>query len=314
VSAELVVLERVTRFAPFGVWFWDAATQTPVRTGLDVVHRPGPAALAIRAVQNRSGVYVLSGLPGLGAVERGRGDDGSPPAAGRYRIEATDPDGRFLPTAFDADLPAPTRGLFDPGCGLGGSASWPAVPGPPPGSPPAPAVPRVPLFSAPSRPVPAGMAVLRAQLELGRSSPPGPDDRVAASWALLEVIFEGRPLGVGAADGNGLATVVFPWPEPPALQLSPPAPGTARLSEQTWTLGIGAYVGGGSSRAHTPIADPTGIPDLCALLDQTPATLLADDSGTPLSTVQLRYGRELVVRTSPLSSLLLVPSGSPPSP
>jgi hypothetical protein len=312
-SASVVVLERVIRFAPFGVWFWDVATRTPAPPGLEVLHRPGHAATTIRATQNRSGVFVLYGLPGLGAVERGEGQDQSPPSppsppsAGRYRIEATDPDGRFLPVAFDADLPAPSRGLFDPECGLGDTVPWLPVPGSPPGSPPSPAVPQVPLFSAPSRPVPAGMAVLRAQLELASSSPPAASGR-AASWALLEVRLEGRPFGVGAADGNGLATVVFPWPEPPALDLSPLAPGTARLSDQTWTLGIGAYFG------HTPVTGPTGIPDLCALLDQPPATLLADASGTPLSTVQLRYGRELVVRTWSQSTLLLVPSGSPPSP
>jgi hypothetical protein len=308
-TASVVVLERVIRFAPLGLWFWDVAARRPIGAGLEVVHRPPGGEQAVRAVANPSGVYVLRGLPGLAAVEIGDGQDASPPAGGRYRLEITDPEDRYLPVALDADLPLPGPGLFDPGCLPTGVPPW----GPAASSPPVPPLPRVPLLPAPSRPVPAGMAVLRAQLELTPASPPSPSGPPAA-WALLEVSFQGRPLGVGAADGNGLATVVFPYPEPPGLDLSPPGPGSSPLTEQTWTLEVTARFGGQPEAPEDPVAAPTAIPDLCALLDQAPATLLADGSGTPLTSAVLRYGRELVLRTPPGSTLLLTPSGSPPSP
>jgi hypothetical protein len=308
-ATVVVLLERVVRFAPFGVWFWDVAAQRPVRAGLEVVHRPRGGGVAVRAVANPSGVYVLSGLPGLAGVELGPEPHGSPPAGGRYHLEVTDPEGRYLPVAVDADLPLLGPGLFDPGCLPAAHPPW----GPPAASPPAPPLPRVPLLPAPSRPVPAGMAVLRAQLELAPASPPGPGGAPAA-WALLEVSFEGRLLGVGAADGNGLATVVFPYPEPPALDLSPPGPGSSPLADQTWPLQLAARFSGGPGPATDPPTARTAIPDLCALLDQAPATPLADGTGAPLTTVLLRYGRELVARTPPGSTLLLTPSGSPPSP
>jgi hypothetical protein len=298
----MVTLERTVLFAPFGVLFWDPATQTPVHTGLEVVHRRDAQSAAVRAVPNRSGVYLLRGLPGLGDVERGAG--AGPVPTGRYRVEVTDPQGQFLPVAFDADLPTPIRGLFDPGCDFRGSHLW-EVPSPP-GSPVAPALPVVPLFSAPGRPLPPGMAVLRAQLRTVGGE--------AAAWAVLETSVGDRATGLGVADGNGLATVVFPYPEPTALLLSPPGYGSSRLSDQSWALDVHAYFGGGSPPSAAPVADPSGIPDLCDLLDQHPVTLLADESGTPLSSVDLRYGRELVLRTSPHSILLFVPAGSPPQP
>ncbi len=297
-SARVVVLERTELFSPFGVVFQDFATRTHVRGGLEVVHRPGPAAPPVYAEANPSGVFVLGGLPGLGTLERGTAGDGPAPA-GRCRIEVSDPDGRFLPVAFDADLPTPP-GLFDPGCGVRGSPPW--APASPPGSAEPPAVP---LFSTASRPLPPGMAVLRAQLTTVGGEP--------AAWAVLELSDRGRPVGLGVADGNGLASVVFAYPEPASLPLSPVG-GSSRLSDQVWTLDLHAYFGGGSPASEAPIAAGSTRPDLCDLLDQRPAALLADASGTPLSTVQLRYGRELVVRTSPGSTLLLVPSGSPPSP
>jgi len=296
----LVTLERTVLFAPFGALFWDPATQTPVRTGLEVVYRPDPLSVPVRAVPNRSGVFILRGLPGLGPLERGTGEE--PPATGRYRIEVSDPQQRFLPMTFAADLPALLSGLFDPGCDFAGSPPWEVRS--PPGSPVSPGLPLVPLFSAPGRPLPPGMAVLRAQLRTAGGEP--------GAWAVLAVSSRGRGIGLGAADANGLATVVFPYPEPTALPLSPPGAGSARLSDQTWTLDVQAYFGGGSPLSHAPIAAPATAPDLCDLLGQRPAALLADESGTALSSVQLRYGRELVVRTAPLSTLLLVPSGSPP--
>lgn len=276
--------EPITRVAPLGIRFSDAATGNSAGSGLRVAHRGGVAG------ESPSGVYVLRGLPGLGATERGDGTAAfwaHPPVTGEYRVEVTDPAGRFLPTGFTAA--APTRGLFAPACVFSAPETW------------RPPLLTVPLFSTAARPVPAGMAVVRAQLEQGG---------VPRPWAVLEVVAPDGKTRLGVADGNGLVTVLLPYPEPPRLNLSAAAPATVPLSEQDWTLGVRAYAG------PVPVAAPGGIPDLCAVLGQPQARLLADEAGTPLTSVLLRYGRELVVRTAGRSSLLIasippVAQGSP---
>ncbi|MEA2588618.1 MAG: hypothetical protein QOH66_1545 [Actinomycetota bacterium] len=318
-SVRFVELERLTRVAPFGVRFWDPATQTQVGAGLSVTGMSLPASSEVRAVMTPSSVYVLQGLPGMGDAERGSGEasywTGAGPPTHSLLVRVADPQGQFLPVTFEAE--APHWQLVDAGCSFVGSPPWHPVwvpPAAPTGlSPPGPGdaprwVPVVPLFSAPARPAPAGMAVVRAQLELAPASSPG--GGAPASWAALELTPPGGPPVIGVADGNGLATVMFAWPEPPALQLSPPSPTIRPLSAQTWTIGVRAYFGSGSLPALAPVAAPDGVPDLCDLLRQHPATLLQDGS-TPLVSVPLRYGQETVARTLGLSVLLLAPAGLP---
>jgi hypothetical protein len=137
----VIVSERLTYVAPLGVRFLDPATSRPVADGL-VVRAAGRPAFA-----NRAGVFVLTGVPGLGVAERGAGDDAywaEPPARTTVTVDVDDPRGRFLPFSFDADLPA--RGAFELACG-----SPPGVDGP------------IVLFSSAARPVPAGCAVVRAE-------------------------------------------------------------------------------------------------------------------------------------------------------
>jgi hypothetical protein len=234
------VAERLTYVTPLGVAFVDSATGRRVSDGLVVRVDGGPVGV------NRVGVFVVRHLAGLGAVERGAGD-------GEYwanvrpvrtvRVEVDDPYGRFLPCAFDADVPA--RGLFRLACG----------------SPPGEALP-VELYSAPARPIPACTAV-------------------------------------GLSDGRGRATILFPYPEPSGLDGSPPSLGRRPLTAQTWPVAIRAYA------APQPAA-PVARPDLCDVLNQPPATLLAGSPpATPVVEATLEYGRELVVRTPSQSTLVL---------
>lgn len=284
----MTALESVTRVAPFGVRFYDPATASPVAADL-VVTYSSPDGKRVIAVRTPSGVYALRGLPGLAAAERGTGDEAfwlAPPATGTYRIQAADPGGAFLPVSFDAALPA--RGLFTAACGFTGTPPWQPVPGQ--------AAPVIPLFSAPTRPLPPGAAVARAQLALPDGSP--------ASWALLELSLPDGSTALGAADGAGWATVIFSYPEPPGLDVLPPSPGLPRLSDQTWQLGIAGYFGAASGN---PVSGSGGPPDLCDLLGQQPVRLVADGSGNPLTTVRLRYGRELVAATAGRSTLLVSP-------
>lgn len=283
----MMALESVTRVAPFGVMFYDPATASPAVADL-VVTCSSPGAGRASAVRTPSGAYALYGLPGLAAAERGTGDDAfwrAPPATGIYRIQVADPGGAFLPVSFDATLPV--RGLFTAACGFAGTPPWQPVPGQ--------AAPVVPLFSAPARPVPPGAAVVRAQLTLPDGSP--------ASWALLELSMPDGSTALGAADDAGRATVVFSYPEPPGFNVLPSS-NLPRLSDQTWQLPIAGDFGSGSGG---PVAGPGGVPDLCDLLGQGPVRMAADGSGNPLTTVQLRYGRELVVATAGRSTLLISP-------
>ncbi|MFD9100216.1 hypothetical protein ACFVZN_03980 [Streptomyces virginiae] len=93
--------------------------------------------------------------------------------------------------------------------------------------------------------------------------------------------------------------MLLPYPELLVLDPEAPAAVPPPLSRQTWTLGLRAYLGA------APIVGPRGVPDLHALLEQPQARPLADPAGTLLSRVRLHYGRELVVRTSGESHLLI---------
>lgn len=264
--------ERLTYVTPLGVAFVDAATGRRVSEGLAVRVDGVPA----RA--NRVGVFIVPHVAGLAAAERGVGDDdywAALPAERTVRVEVDDPLGRFLPFGFDADVPA--RGLFALACGS------PVEPGP------------IELFSASGRTIPAGTAAVRAELwDDGADRP--------AAWALLEARAPGLPPARGLADALGRVTILFPYPEPSGLDGSPPSPQRRALAAQTWPVELRAFA------APQP-ATPLPRPDLCTVLTQPQATL---HGGSPLGTsaieATLEYGRELVVRTPPTSTLVLTPA------
>jgi hypothetical protein len=267
--------ERLTYVTPLGVAFVDAATGRRVSDGL-AVRVEGAAARP-----NRVGVFVVPHVAGLAAAERGAGDDAywsDMPVQRAVRVEVGDPHGRFLPFGFDADVPA--RGLYALRCGS-----------------PLEEVAPIELFSAPTRLVPAGTAVVRAELWDGDADAP-------AAWALLEVRPPGLPPARGLADARGRATVLFPYPEPTGLDGSPPSPQRRALTAQTWTVELRAFA---APQPEVPVSRP----DLCTVLTQPPATLLAGSPpATPVIEATLEYGRELVVRTSSESTLALIPAAA----
>src|SRR5574341_22614 len=152
------VLERLTRVTPLGLRFWDPVSRAVVGEELNVVvyppHQPERRTLAL---ETSTGIYAAQNLPGLRALEYGAGDedywDALPPQR-PFVVEVVDPQGRFQPFRFTADLPA--RDLFILNC-------------PSDGSPPA-AMVTVLLFTSPTRPVPGAMAVLRADLRDARDT------------------------------------------------------------------------------------------------------------------------------------------------
>jgi hypothetical protein len=273
-SGSFTAQDVVTRVAPIGIRLWDVQAGAAAED-LEVAFQPaiGPSRFAIRTP---SGVHTLADLPGLAVAERGLGDPPywyRPPVEGSFRLTVRDPLSRYLP--MDLDVHVPVRGLYRPLCGF-----------------PELDAPVVPVFSGPARPVPAGFAVVRAELELASGGP--------ASWARLDVVLP--PDGLrsrGVADGQGRVAVVFPYPEPPI-------PPLASLLAAEWQLGVEAYFGVGSPRAAVSGAEEP--PEVCDVLRQRPAQVLAADQ-QQLTQATLLFGRELVLRTAGRSTLLL--TGSP---
>lgn len=278
------VIDRVARHAALGVRFWDAAESTSMVDGLDVVvsSRANPHARTTARV-NGSGVYVAHAVPGLRDFEFSDADPAAlwATATKAYRVEVRDPFGRFLPIAFDADLP--TRGLFT------WNGSWLSPPQPvvlpaEPGSPPQLLLERVPLFSAPSRPVPEPLAAVRAHLrEFGTAR--------EASWSLLSVSIDGETRGLGLSDAHGRVAVLFPYPEPPRLSLA--SPPEAR-NDFTWQLALTAFW----SPASPPVAVPAAadLADVFAAL-ATPRQVI-ESIASPAMPLRLTYRQTLTVRTA----------------
>lgn len=280
-------LEALVRHAALGVRFWDVARGTSLVDGLKVEVFPRRNPRARKPMPpNRSQVYavhVASGLADFSASDVDIPELWSRPEAALrdYRIEVSDPQGRFLPMAFDADLPQP--GL------LTWQAPWlsPPVPIAMPGtsgSPPQLMLERVPLFSAPERGVPDAQAVVYAQMR-------EPLTHRAAAWALLGVSIDGQRRGIGLSDDQGRVAVMFPYPEPPRQALA--SPPQAR-SDFSWPVELEVFWSGEPS----PPAEPPSIPDLAQVLAQLEAAGTVNDIVlSPASTRRLEYRVPLTART-----------------
>jgi hypothetical protein len=283
VSAVTVALDRVVRYTPFGVRFRDVATGQTVSEGLELTE----VGTKIKAVANRSDVFVASGFPGLSDVERpSDGPEpylvphdeppraaGSPPSTREFTFELVDTLQRFLGFRFAVHLPATNEGLLGLECTV-------------PGSPPWLPTTDIPLYSAPSRLAPGGMATLRADLAEAAG-------RAPAAHAVLEVFTTGGPRFRGIADETGRVVVIFPYPEPAATAGSPPSGTTRALSYQTWNVELAARY------AH-PASPPAGAGaralDICTVLGQPQRPLLTGTSpATPLTQATLAFGQELVL-------------------
>lgn len=288
------VIERFSLVALLGLRFRDVVTGAIIGDGLRVTAYPqGQPHRGVRAVPNRSGVYVLNSAPGLTMYARGQGDaefrDASPPQK-NFTVEVLDEERRFQPFQIIAQI-RPERGLFKWPTSFDASPSLLSE--------------SVPLYSSPTRIVPGGMSVIRAELW----------DRVAnqpASWAVLEARLNNLLLARGIADGEGKIALIFPNPAPQSAPLSsPPVIGGAALTEQVWEIALRARYAPPPALASPPqpVRDAPALPDLRDTLTQPIAMLWADAEGVEeLTEVSLRYGEELVLRSRAAHTL------SPPSP
>lgn len=288
--ARALTFEPVTKVTPLGVRFRDAATGEFVGGGLRVeAYRESAPERRTSAIVNSRGVFTFHDLPWLREAESGRGDEAywTPgPERVRFIVEGRDELGRFLPFRFAADVPA--RGFFAPACLAPGSSG-------------------VPLYSAPTRRMPAGMAILRAQFEEVASGAP-------AAWTVVEVRSGGNAAR-GVSDREGRLMLPFAYPEPVMFNLGSPGGALGPpLEEQTWEVEIRAW--------YEPEEDPPQTPDLCALEDlarRAPSPVWEDTAMSRiLDRLTLRFGQELVARTRntaagrELPVVLISPAGSPP--
>lgn len=278
------IMEQVSRHCALGIRFWDIAGATSTVEGLEVeiYPRANPHARSV-ALPNRSGVYVAHTVPNLRRFESSNDapDVLWATALRPYRVKVNDPKRRFLSIEFDADLPS--RGLFT------WLAPWMSPPQPivlpgEEGSPPPWLLERVPLFSAPSRPVPEPLAVVYAQLrEFGGTR--------AAAWSLLGVGIDGRTRGLGLADEQGRVAVMFPYPEPPRMQLA--SPPEAR-NDFGWQLELTAFWSQASPAPAVP-----AFADLGAVLEQLsqPRSVI-ESTLSPALPLRLDYRVPVTARTA----------------
>jgi hypothetical protein len=306
----LPVREVLLRNSLLGLRFWDDVTGKIVGDGLVVTAYPPKSPLQrIEAIVNRSGVYVLNGLPGLREVEFGS----APPSKATFKIEVIDAWRRFQPFLLTVD--APVEGII----------TSPDVAG---ASPPATS-PGISLYSTASRTVPAAMAVLRADLREWKSG--GDHEGDPARWAVVEARMGERRIARGVADEKGSVALLFAYPgpvthplgSPPAI--SPPGAEGPALRDQQWPIEISASFDKLNPASpfpnwpYPPFPPWPELPELVDLLSQSPATLWADtERNEVLTEAVLSFGHDLVVSSvdravnETRSVLFISAAGSPP--
>ena len=291
-TRRLVLLDRLTSVAPLGLRFHDATTGAAVGDGLNVSAYPFGQPNAARALfPNRRGVFVLHHAPTLRTVENGTGDDdywNNLPAKKDFVVEVRDHQDRFLPFQFVAALP--NRGIYE----------WhdPVI-----GSPPS-SRRSIPLYSSPTRTVPAGFAVIRADLWDPTRDTAGSE----AASAVLELYDNDRFVARGIADQQGRVALMFPYPapksfapsSPPGSPLgSPPRAAGPALIDQIWTFRVRALY---AIQSPPQIPSTDASPDLRAVLSQPEAAVWADEAQTDqLLEVAVQFGQPLILRSRPLS-------------
>jgi len=280
VSVQIRVLERDRTFTPLGIRFWDAALDLPVADTLAVhAWRLGSAQGAVPAVRSPGGLYSFHRLPGQARAEKPAADDEHPEVSGpvgEYAIAVDDRTGKYLPVAFGVTLPLGYRGEF--------LSAGPGGPG------------RAYLFPAASRPVPPGVAAIRADLVDADTGAP-------AAWAVLTATLAGQTR-TAVADEQGRAAVLIPWPTPERLRQGGSPPPDTRAA--TWEVSLAVRWEPAALRYPFPAReglDPAWAarPSLKSILDEQRTALVWTDEGqAPAAewTETLVHGEELVLRTT----------------
>lgn len=287
-------LETIRRLTPLGIELWDFLTDAPVTDGLTATAYPvtGPAS-PVTGVRTPSGVLAFHGLPGLHDAEYpdpdGPADLPSSPTAD-FDVLVRDARGRFNDVVLR--VTAPLLGVATAADAL---ADCPGALSFPEGA-------RVFLFSAPSRPLPAGTGAIRAQI-LARIGEGAGEQRVPAPYAVVKVDVAGGQW-VGVADRNGAALVPVPYPAfgggfggSLADSIPPGSHGTPTY-DQVWPVTVEVSSEPGALEFPARLDEP---PRLGSVLCQAAASVwldTADDDPQPQLTTELTYGRDLVLATT----------------
>jgi hypothetical protein len=288
---DLIRLERFEIDTPLGLRFWDPVTGKCVSDGLIVTayraHRPD---WIMMATANHSSVFVFHALSALSEPGSKSGRESSPPAAPLQVwgliVTVRDQLGQFQPFKFS--ITEPTRGLFD-----WTSMDFSLIDSPVAALEGRPVL-AVPLFSTAARHIPAGLAVVRADL---RQVLPSDENGLKASWAVMDVLYKGKTVGRGVADSEGRVAVVLPYP-PPAISSTvsgSPTP-TLPLWQQSWTIAI---------EVHFQTSDPeVKFPDLAEVL-ASPKVTPQDPCGLDglPGVLSLVYGQDTIVSSLGKSEL-----------
>ncbi|MCB8983629.1 MAG: hypothetical protein H6659_07380 [Ardenticatenaceae bacterium] len=279
-------LETLTTRTLLGIRFWDPATDRQISDGLQVSAAPETAPdLKVNAFRTASGNFAFQNLPGMRAYEYPAASEdlllSSPPAPRPFIVTATDSKSSFMPVRFRVELPLLDSSLYQPApltSPLGNESA------------------RFYLFSAPARPTPPGLAAIRATLT-------SPDNETPAAYALLEIAENGRRW-YGLTDARGCATILFPYPTfITALGASPPGLPPA---QQHWPLTLRVRHDPGLISTQAPNQPPT----IRQIRNQPTAALWPTVAGppTPTLSLELTYGRELILQTSSQSNLWIGPA------
>jgi hypothetical protein len=291
--------EVASAHTALGLQFADVATNAPVTGGLRVtaqlLDNASRRAGRLRTARaNPAGIYAFFGLHPEEQTEWEFGTFLQ--RRRRAVIDVEDPARRFLPTSFVVPLPqrGPFRGVDDDGLE--------PVGGQPPQSL-AVALPRgsqlqgVALFSAPGRPLLAGLTALRAQLVVGGAADPPP-----APFAVVRIFTRDEDgdeqlHAIGMADERGVVTLPLRYPRINPDDDPDPPPS---LGRRTFDLAVRVAF---DAAARDPLPGSTA-PDLGKLLGQAERRVaIARDAATEALTLRdglpvvLRYGEEAVLRT-----------------
>lgn len=269
--------EAITLFTPLGIRFWDRVQNRQISNNLIVTARSemnnSPVTQAFRTA---SGIYAFHGLPGLHDAEYpDENFDFDTYPTRRFFIEVIDMKQQFLPVIFS--VLAPMKGIFPGNSG---------------GSPPENALPGFYLFSAPTRSVLPGLAVIRGQIQEKVTGYP-------ASYAVLEIQINGKKW-YGISNKQGSVSILFPYPKFISTLLISPPEETVPLPfhQQKWNMTIEVRY-----EPETLTYPHNGeIPELRSIFKQKQGIIW---STTELSVQQLSsdltFGHEFILHTDGLT-------------